>query len=178
MFAFDDNYALPASIALKSLMENKHSSTEYEVIVFYSNLKTNTIKKIETICPVRWVKINSDTLSKAPVSATNTLATYYRLLIADLLPEYDKVIWSDVDVLFLADLSDIYSVDMQGADWGGIRAEIRGEELGVHTHFPENKKPYVYMPGFMLINTKQWRKKNMLNKFLEIIHVYDKKLRM
>ena len=177
VFAFDDNYALPASIALKTLMDSKKSDTEYEVIIFHAGLKTETMKKIESICSVRWMKIDASVLKGAP-TGYSALATYYRLFMADLLPEYDKIIWSDVDVFFKGDLSDIYNQDMQGADWGGIRAEVRGETLGVHTHFPENKKPYVYMPGFMLVNAKQWREKKMLDRFLNIINKYGPKLRM
>ena len=178
VFAFDDNYALPASIALKSMIDHKKESTKYEVIIFHSGLSKTAMKKIETICPVRWLQVNSKVLKRAPVGIYNTLPTYYRLLVADLLPEYDKIIWSDVDVFFKGDLAEIYNQDMQDADWGGIRAEMRGEAGGVHTHFPENTKPYVYMPGFMLINAKQWREKKMLDQFLNTIQKYGKKLRM
>lgn len=177
VFAFDDNYALPASIALKTLMQYKKYNTDYEVIVFYADLKQKTKNKMKTICPIRWIKVDANILNKAPIGYS-ALATYYRLLVADLLPEYDKIIWSDVDVFFKGDLSDIYNQDMQGADWGGIRAEVRGETRGVHTHFPENKKPFVYMPGFMLVNAKQWREKRMLDRFLKIIKDYGSKLRM
>ena len=37
-----------------------------------------------------------------------TTAAYYRLLIPELIPEYDKIIYSDVDVIFRNDLSDIF----------------------------------------------------------------------
>ena len=167
VFAFDNNYALPASIALKTLVECKNKSTEYEVIVFHTELKDKTIQKMEAISPIRWIKVNPEILKDAPVGYSG-LSTYFRLLIADLLPEYDKVIWSDVDVFFKGDLSEIYNIDMQGADWGGVKAEKWDEKNGIHKHFPNNKKD-IYMPGFMLVNAKQWREKKMLNRFLKII---------
>ena len=37
-----------------------------------------------------------------------TNVTYYRLLIPTLIPEYDKIIYSDVDVIFRDDLSHVY----------------------------------------------------------------------
>src|SRR5699024_619911 len=37
------------------------------------------------------------------------VSTYYRLLIPELIPEYDKIMYHDVDVVFREDLSAIYS---------------------------------------------------------------------
>ena len=176
VFAFDDNYALPASIAIQSLLDSKKPSTEYEIIIFHGGLKPKTIQKMDQLCPIRWVKVDASALKNVP-QGWSGLETYYRLMIADLLPEYDKVIWSDVDVLFKGDLSDIYAQDLQGADWGGIIAERQDETNGVHPYYPENKKPYIYMPGFMVIDTKQWRQKKMWNKFMEIIKNYGSRLK-
>lgn len=176
VFAFDDNYALPAGIAIQSLLDSKKPSTEYEIIVFHGGLSPKTIQKMEKICPIRWVKVDAKALKNVP-QGWSGLETYYRLLIADLLPEYDKVIWSDVDVLFKGDLADIYAQDLQGADWGGIIAERQDEKEGVHPHYPENKKSYVYMPGFMVIDTKLWRGKKMWDRFMDIIKTYGERLK-
>ncbi len=176
VFAFDDNYAMPASIAIQSLLDSKHKNTEYEIIVFHDGLKKATIKKMEKICHIRWIKVDKNLLKDVPIGWSG-LSTYYRLLIADLLPEYDRVLWSDVDVLFCGDLSDIYLIDMADADWGGIAAEKQDEKNGVHPHYPENKKPYVYMPGFMVVDTKLWREKHMWDRFMNIIKTYGQRLK-
>ncbi len=177
VFGFDDNYALPASIAIKSLIDNASPNTMYDVIVFYDKLKIKTKETIESIYPIRWVAVDGKLLKGAPTGWSG-IATYYRLMLADLLPEYDRVIWSDVDVLFCDDLSEIYNMDMHGADWGGIIAEQQDEKNGVHSHFPENKKEYIYMPGFMIADTKQWRKKGMFNRFLKTIRDFGPRLKM
>lgn len=57
VFAFDDNYALPASIAIASLIENKLPSTQYEIIIFHDGLKKKVKKLMESICPIRWIKL-------------------------------------------------------------------------------------------------------------------------
>ncbi len=177
VFAFDDNYALPASIAIKSLIDTASPNSIYDVIVFYDKLKSSTKEKIETIYPIRWVKVDGTLLKGAPTGWSG-IATYYRLMLADLLPEYNRVIWSDVDVLFRGDLGEIYTMNMRGADWAGIIAERRDEKYGVHQHFPENNKDFVYMPGFMIADTKQWREKNMLSRFLQIIRDFGPRLKM
>lgn len=178
VFAFDDNYALPASIAIRSLFDAKNPDTEYDIIVFHDGLQTSTMRKMETICPIRWIKVDNSYLKNAPVTSNWPLAVYYRLLIANLVTDYDKIVWSDVDVLFRDDLTNIYNTPLGDADWAGVIAEQRDETNGVHQHFPENKKPFVHMSGFMVINAKKWRDKNLLQKFLDIISKYNKQLKM
>lgn len=177
VFAFDDNYALPASIAIKSLIDSKDVNTDYEVIVFHGGLKEKTMRKMEQICAIKWVLISKDSFKDVP-QGWSGLETYYRLLMADLLPMYDKVIWSDVDVLFKGDLTEIFSEDLEDYDWAGIPAETQDEKNGIHTHFEENKKPYIYMPGFMIANTKLWREKNLVTRFFKTIDTYGNKLKM
>lgn len=178
VFAFDENYKVPASVAISSLIRAKKADTNYEVIVFHDGLSPDTISKMEKICPIHWVKIDSKVLDNAPVNSYWPIAVYYRLLIADLLPQYDKVIWSDVDVMFKGDLSDIYNQDLSDYDWAGVIAEKQDEKNGVHQHFPENKNPFIHMSGFMVVNAKKWRAENKLQKFIEIIKEYNLRLKM
>lgn len=177
VFAFDDNYALPASIAIKSLLDYKKADTEYEIFVLHGGLKKNTMQKMETIAPINWVEVNKDTLKHCPVGYSG-LETYYRLLISELIPEYDKIIWSDVDVLFQGDLSEIYSQSMDEYDWAGVIVEKQSETNGIHTHFVENTNPYIYIPSFMVINAKKWRQDNLEEKFFQTILTYQNRLKM
>lgn len=177
VFAFDDNYALPASIAIKSLLDAKNVNTEYDVFVMHGGLKKSTIRKMQKICPINWIYVDEAILKNAP-RVWSGLSTYYRLLIADLIPQYDKIIWSDVDVLFRGDLSAIYNMPLKDADWAGIAAERGDETNGIHNHFVENKNDFIYMPGFMVVNAKKWRNKNKTNEFFTIIQKFGNRLTM
>ena len=179
VFAFDDGYALPASIAIASLLRHKGVDTQYDIIVVHGKgLTRRTVSKMKRVCPfIRWVKVDADDLMDAP-QGWSGLETYYRLLLAELLPEYEKVIWSDVDVLFRCDLSEVFAIDMEGYEWAGIPAERQDEQNGVHTHFRDNTKPYIYMPGLMVANLKRWREEKLQDKFFAIIREYGNRLKM
>ncbi len=178
VFAFDDNYALPASIAIQSLLDAKNSDTEYDVFVMHGGLQKSTMQKIEKIYPINWVYVDNSYLQNVPATSNWPLSVYYRLLIADLIPQYDKIIWSDVDVLFCDDLTNIYNISLENADWAGVIAERRDEKNGIHQHFPKNKKPFIYMSGFMVINAQQWREKQILQRFMDVIAKYNNQLKM
>lgn len=176
VFAFDDNYALPASIAIQSLIDAKKPDTEYDVFVMHGGLRKSTMRKMERICKINWIKVDANALRDAP-RGWSGLETYYRLLVANLIPQYDTILWSDVDVLFCGDLSDAYNMKLNDADWAGVAAERADEKHGVHPHFPENTKPYIYMPGFMVINAKKWRDENRLNGFFDTIKTFGNRLK-
>lgn len=177
VFAFDDNYALPASIAIQSLLDSKSEDTKYDIFIIHAGLKSKTIKKIETITDVNWIKIDNSVFLNAP-KGWSGIEAYYRLLIHDLIKEYDKIIWSDVDVLFKADLSQIYNSDIKNYEWMGVYAEKNDSKYGIHTRFEENKKEFIVMNGFMIINSKKMREKDMTNKFLKTIEKFGTRLKM
>ena len=47
VFAFDDNYALPAGIAIQSLIDAAKPDTQYDIFVLHSGLKSSVMRKIE-----------------------------------------------------------------------------------------------------------------------------------
>lgn len=148
VFAFDDLYALPASIAIQSLLDSKKPETEYDIFVLHGDLSPETVKKINQIADISWISIDDDIFAQAPYNSKQQIVAYYRLLLADLIPQYDKIIWSDVDVLFIGDLKKIFQMDMGNAYWAGVIAEKNKEdEKGVHTRFEENKKKIYICPA-------------------------------
>ncbi|MDE4998687.1 glycosyltransferase, partial [Francisella tularensis] len=57
------------------------------------------------------------------------IITFYRLLIPKLLHQYDKVIYSDVDVLFQSDMSEVYYTDLTSYEWAGVIAEKHQQNM-------------------------------------------------
>ena len=113
VFAFDNNLVLPACVCISSLMMNAKEDTFYDIFILHServNLEKEQLDKIPlyyTNCRVQYRQIDN-TFDSAYEIRGITTATYYRLLIPELIPEYDKIIYSDVDVVFREDLSDVY----------------------------------------------------------------------
>ena len=177
VFGFDENYKLPATIAIKSMIENKYPETEYDIFVLHPGLKQSTKEQIETITKVNWIEVKQDMLPKVPTGWSG-LATWYRLLIPTLIPQYDKIIWADVDFLIKPDLREVFNTDMENYDWAGVAIEKRGTKNGIHNWFEENKNDFIYIPGLMVFNAKRWRENKLFDKCVEIINKYQKKLTM
>lgn len=177
VFAFDDKYALPASIAIKSLLDSRDKNTEYEIFVLHNGLKTSTKNKFSKITDIKWIEVPKDSFNGFPESSSWNELVYYRLLIPNLIPEYDKIIYSDIDVLFKKDLSNVYNTNIDDYYWAGVIAEKNTPDTCCHKYFPENKNEYIYMSGFMLINSKKMLEDKIKEQLYKNVNLFKDRLR-
>ena len=118
-FAFDNNLILPACVCISSLLMSAKPDTFYDIFILHSPKEELTKEKLDLLphyysnCRLQYRKVDA-TFDDAFEIRGITTPTYYRLLIPDLIPEYDKVIYSDVDVIFRMDLSQLYQSDLAG----------------------------------------------------------------
>ncbi len=175
-FAFDNNLVMPACICISSLMMNAHADTFYDIFILHStNEKLNKtgLDKMSTYypnCRIQY-RLVDDTFDNAFEIRGITTAAYYRLLIPVLIPEYDKVIYSDADIIFRMDLSDLYQTDLSEHYIAATR------DLGLN--LSDDGKTYIQQieglvegrylqSGFIVLNNKLIIKDNLTEKFKEL----------
>lgn len=112
MIASDDNYIPPALILLVSIFENTREKVD--IWYFYDKLSDNSIKKLNDIVE-KWggtlhlVEVKDEVFDKVPLNAHFTKETYFRLLVADLLPKnIERVLYLDPDIVINKDIQDFY----------------------------------------------------------------------
>jgi lipopolysaccharide biosynthesis glycosyltransferase len=195
VFTFDDNYALPAAVAIKSLVHTGEKNTWYDIYVLYQNLSSANRCALDQVAKINWIKVDQDLFKSVPATAEYPVDVYYRLAIHDILPQYDKIIYSDVDVLFQGDLTAVYETNLENAYWAGVPLErnempsfeVLSAQIGNpddpkfmsgHTKFAENKNEFIFASGFMVINAKKMREDQMTEKFLQTITKFAGRLKM
>lgn len=175
VFAFDNNLVLPACVCLSSLMMSAKETTFYDIFILYpasDEFERKDIDKVQEFysnCRIQYIAVD-DTFSGAFEIRGITTPAYYRLLIPELIPQYDKILYSDVDVIFRSDLYDIYSsTDMQGCLLAGVNslshlvpayAKYYTEQL------KRNPRSIVYS-GNLIFNGKQMREEHTTEKLIE-----------
>ena len=183
VFTFDKRIILGAAVAIKSLIDSANHDTVYRIYVYHPDIDNKTIIEFQKMLENSRHRINFEFVDKkrfkdAPISKGSWReVVYYRLLIPELLKNYDKVIYSDVDVLFKKDLSEVYSTDIENFEWGGIKAEVNNENTISHRYFTENKNEFIFWSGFMLINSKKMREENKIETFFETIKNFKERLK-
>lgn len=174
VLTFDDNMSLPAAVCISSILTSAQEDTFFDFHILYSGHKPHIVglDKITSRFPNMSIKYRSvgNVFENAYEIRGITTAAYYRLLAADLIPEYDQVIYADVDMIFRMDLSSLYKLDLQENYLGAVYA------LGLNTEVKSRK--YVasiglvpgnyFLSGFLLMNLSKIRKDNLTNKFIEL----------
>lgn len=172
-FAFDNNLILPACVCISSLMMNAKKDTFYDIFILHSahvSLKKEELDKLPKYyknCRIQYRQVDN-TFDSAFEIRGITSATYYRLLIPELIPEYDKIIYADVDIIFRMDLSSLYNSDL-GDNY--IAATL---ELGMN--LTEDGKRYInsmkelslgkyIQAGFIILNSKVLKGENIVSEF-------------
>lgn len=104
-----------------SLAEQSDRARTYDVIVLHTKLTTADQKQLSRISEgfpnisIRFANVRS-LMQHEHLSVQENLSveTYYRYLIPELLPGYEKVLWMDADVLVKADIAKLYDLDLTG----------------------------------------------------------------
>jgi len=122
-FSTDDNYIPYLDVAISSLIANASGDYTYRILVLNTGLDPENIRKVrQNERP--GVRIDFVDISQE-VEAIKTrlknvyhfsVVTYYRLFIASLFPQYEKVIYLDCDLVVLGDVSQLYNIVMYYTD--------------------------------------------------------------
>jgi lipopolysaccharide biosynthesis glycosyltransferase len=195
VFTFDDNYALPAAVAIKSLVHTGKKGTWYDIYCLYQNLSDQNRRALDQVAKINWIKVDESLFADVPATAEYPVDVYYRLAIHDILPQHDRILYSDVDVLFQGDLTAVYEMDLGGAYWAGVpleRNEMPSTKtlsaqvgnpndpkfMSGHTKFVENRNELIFASGFMVINAQKMWADHMTEKFLQTIRKFSGRLKM
>lgn len=172
VFCFDDNWELPAGVCITSLLLNAKADTFYDIFILHSenatfpNGRLNELPLKYKNCRITYRCVGNEFQDAFEIREI-TVATYYRLLIPDIIPEYDKIMYHDVDVIFRNDLSEIYeNIDLTDYYVAGVSTPYSDIEDYVRTVIRVDINQYI-CPGTMIINSKKMRDNNIVIRLKE-----------
>ena len=173
-FCTDDNYTLPTVVAITSLIKNKRPETVYDIYVIVDNVSKDNEKKLKA-CAEKSVSISllpapdhklKKTRNNSPHLSVTTLL---RFELPSMLPQYDKILYLDGDILVLGDLSEMYDIPLEqeyvaaARDFAGEK-ELLHKKVGIKHYFNA---------GVLLINAKKWRQEHMREKLYALWYTHD-----
>ena len=169
--AFTPGYFIPASTCLFSAFDCLEQGEKLHVICLLSEELPQRMKqKIRLIGNgrSRYTFINlRGRLRDIYVDAKYTEAASYRLLLPDLLPEYEKVIYMDCDLIVRNDLAVLYRTVNLGENYLAAVFEAPLDFQAEHIK-KIGCEPMKYInSGFLIMNLKLMRNDRMVEKFLE-----------
>ena len=177
-YGLDNKYTYPTLISMISILENASRYTFYnfyllvekKLFKYENKVKFMYLEKKYNKCKVTIFELSNDNLKNASISRY-PMAAYYRLLLADLIPDVNRVIYLDGDTIVFTDLTEMINLQMNNNIILGFvdNSYKNAEEFGIKT--------YKYVTsGVLLINLKKMRNENISQKFFDFIDNNKNKL--
>lgn len=178
--ATDKNFIPPTLVTIESMLANSKPSSFYEIVIMTSTDAVEDLKARTAYLSERYknyqIKIFDMKEAFANIQMTIThisQQTYYRLMLSELLPNTDKVLYLDTDIVVESDLAALFRNDIANHYIGGVKAagyyhpkewiKTHSKEIGI----PSNDT-YVNA-GVLLMNLKKIRQDGIDKKMFELI---------
>ena len=168
----DDNYVHHACVMLCSLLEN-NPDDRIVVHLLHEKLTPKNQKAISHLVERYKAEIvfhRVDTTKLAGVKFRKkrplSLAAYYRLLLSSLLPQTDKILYLDVDMVVLGKIKPLFELDIEPY---GVAA-VKDVVPCIDDHRRQLSIPSghdYFCSALMLINLKYWREHDSEARLLE-----------
>jgi lipopolysaccharide biosynthesis glycosyltransferase len=182
--ATDNFYAILLAALIKSIDKNHLSEEKIDIYIIDDGISSSNKKKIADSANLNTMTLHWFTTKevvprniKIPTDRSAfPITTYLRLFSPYIIPKTTtKMIYLDVDMIVLNDISVLWNVDLGdflfgavvdlcetvGSSWGGIP---NYKELGI-----DPKEKY-FNAGMLLIDPIKWRDKDISNRVISAIN--------
>ena len=181
--AFDDGYAPYAAVTLQSIIDNSSDNNNYDILCLCSRVtqryKTRllNIVKHHSNISMRFVdpkyiigKYKLQTLGHFSVE------TYNRLVLPEMLNNYDKIVYIDTDMVLKKDIAELYKIDVKGYMLGAC---YDADTSGLYNGYQRDKKKYMdevlkledpysyFQAGTLIMNLEEFRKTYTVKEILD-----------
>lgn len=183
VFACSESFVPYLSVATQSIVDNASPSRRYDIIVLTRDLSptsmvTLTRQTKEANVGIGFLDVDSALGDiKLPHHGHFRPETYYRLLAPQLLPNVDKAIYLDSDLIVNANIAELYDYDVEGYKLGATRdadtlGQIDGYDVSVGPYLHDElgmDDPHDYFQaGVLLMNLAELRRTVTAEEFLRI----------
>lgn len=164
---------MPAGVCLTSLLESAEPDTFYDIYIIHGPgcdfSALDILKKRFGRFSLTCLEVSGEFKGAYEIRGIPETA-YYRLLSPELIPQYDKLLYSDVDVIIREDLSKYYELDL-GSNYfaavdncSALRPAMQQYISGLGLDY-RNK---YYYSGNLVINSSLIRQDKMIDRFREL----------
>ena len=182
----DRRFAQFAGVLLASLFDNGDVPDDWRLIVFGLGLRPGDKARIRASCGPfadrpEFIDIDVDTpifRKLLPTRWSLSPANYARLLLPEMVAgEDDRLLYLDCDMLVLASLRSLATVDMEGQALAVVREPDTGNHPAVDGRLPHPAEIPYFNAGLLLIDLDTWRREDLTRRTFAFIETHQSRLR-
>lgn len=175
----DDNYTQHMGVVITSILMNLSSDYQARFFVLDGGIKDINKEKIESLKEVRnfeihYINMLDDRFNWDACPIINIpVATYYRFKAPTALPDLDKVLYLDIDIIVDGDIAPLWETDIGQNYLGAVYdPAVYGDFL---KEFDITSGKY-FNAGVMLLNLGLMRDEKIEDKLFQAIGKYKEKI--
>lgn len=121
----DDNFIMPTCVTITSLLQNKAADTFYDIFILMAECQESSEQRVQMLeqegCAVHIVRASLEKYNGIKQHAHISRAALLKFDICNLIPQYDKVLYLDGDIIVREDLAPLYDTDLKGSYAAGVK---------------------------------------------------------
>jgi lipopolysaccharide biosynthesis glycosyltransferase len=195
MHCFNNNYVIPASVAFYSMLENANPEYKYNLYILHSDITEENQDKLQqtitnfnnsSLTFINMQEKFKDLFENTVVKGHYSKEMFYKFLAPSTFPQYEKIIISDVDVVYLGDISPSYFFINAEDDiyFAGHKGPILKGSWIDSCSFDQYKKFFSDQEieklqtgaGYYVFNLKKMRQNKIEQKFIDYAIKNSKRL--
>lgn len=183
VFAANNSFAGPLSVAMQSVIDTACADRKYAIVILESDLTEQNKELLRRQTEEKpniqlWFYNACALVDGYDLKAHNhiSIETFYRFLIQEIMPDCEKAIYLDGDLIVKQDLARLYDTDITGYSFAAVRdVDFIGQMNGEVAHAKEYAKnrlrlkdPYAYaQAGVLLLNLSEMRRQYSMQGWLK-----------
>ncbi|WGQ11087.1 glycosyltransferase family 8 protein [Pedobacter gandavensis] len=183
ILACDNHYVVLLAALLKSIEMNHHTEESIDVYLVDDQISKLSKQKLMASLTldkmnIIWLKMEEiipEDVTLPLVNNTYPLNTYIRLLIPYFIPkEVNRIIFLDVDMIMLDDISNLWKIDIGdkviGAVNDGPDVKTIAEGIENYSELGLDPNQKYFNAGMQVINIDKWRALDITQKTFDAIN--------
>lgn len=166
----DDNFIQHLAVTVCSVLENRRSDYAIDIHILDGGISEENKNKIKQFIPkyenvkIDFYQVDESYFKDLP-KLNESLATYYRLLIPEILPSnIDKVVYLDCDIVVNLDIKELFDIDLGDYLLGAV------EDLAITNNYKRrlgiNESSKYFNAGVLLLNLNLCRQYSISRELL------------
>lgn len=179
-----NDYFIPyCATLLHSLAMHANPQKNYDILLLSQDVSEINVKRLQALLHP-WTNISLRVIDPSVLIDQYTFfvrghfskETYYRLVLPELLPHYDKILYLDSDMIVKRDVAELYEESVDGellaacldADTAGLYNGYQKDRKKYTDEVLKLKEPYTYFQaGVLLLNLEEFRKTYTTKQILD-----------
>jgi len=172
-FSVNNTYSQHLCVVLTSILAN-NPQVQFEFNVLSADISEEnkniicTLKENYPNFSIKFVTINKADFSALKLSSCYiTIETYFRFLLAELFPQYDKLLYLDSDLIVNGNIEPLFDIDITDYYFAGVEERCLYGTGYIEDTLKISDDDVYINAGVLLCNLKKIREDNLTEEFFK-----------